>query len=96
MRSRYSALFERMASADPDARDFAFDEVLLDRERALPALIEGYHKYRDQPDLRFMLVQLMGFTNVRAAVPAVVAALEDHDPYIRAEAWRALEDLLAL
>jgi len=96
MRPRYAALFQRMMSTDPDERDKAFDDVLFDRQLALPDLEEGYKKYPRDPSLRFMLVQLMGFTNSNAAVPPVISALQDKDPYVRAEACRSLEDLNAV
>jgi len=96
MRTRYADLFQRMTSVDPDERDSAFDAVLFDRHLALSDLAEGYKKYRRRPSLRFMLVQLMGFTGAKAAVPPVMTALQDKDPYVRAEACRALEDLNAV
>ncbi len=96
MRPRYADLFKRMRSTDPDERDSAFDAVLFDRHLALPDLMEGYRRYRRQPDLRFMLVQLMGFSGAPEAVDPVLAALRDRDPHVRAEACRALEDLRAV
>jgi HEAT repeat protein len=95
MRPRYADLFRRMRSLDPDERDTAFDAVLFDRHQALPDLVEGYKKARRHPDLRFMLVQLMGFSGSPEAVPHVQDALQDKDPHVRAEACRALEDLRA-
>jgi len=85
-----------MMSSDPDERDTAFDAVLFDRHLALPDLIEGYQKYGRMPSLRFMLVQLMGFTGANDAVTPVQDALQDHAPNVRAAACRALEDLEAV
>lgn len=95
MRPRYEALFQRMRDPDPEAADAAFDAVLFDREQALPDLVECYQKARKDPVLRFLVVQLLGFSGARAAIPTCVAALADKDPAVRAEACRSLEDLRA-
>ena len=49
-----------------------------------------------EPKLRFYAIQLMGFTEDARAIPLVMEALTDHDPSVRAEACRALEDLGAV
>lgn len=95
MRPRYQDLFERMRDPDPVAADAAFDAVLFDREQALPDLIECLDKARKDPTLRFLCVQLLGFCGSQKGVPPLVAALEDKDASVRAEACRSLEDLRA-
>jgi HEAT repeat protein len=95
VRPRYKDLFDRMRAPDPVAADAAFDAVLFDREGALPDLIECLDRSRKDPVLRFLCVQLLGFAGSRLAVPALVAALDDKEPSVRAEACRSLEDLKA-
>lgn len=95
MRPRYKDLFERMRDPDPVAADAAFDAVLFDREGALPDLVECLDKSRKDPVLRFLCVQLLGFSGAKAAVGPLVMALDDREPIVRAEACRSLEDLRA-
>lgn len=95
MRPRYKDLFERMRDPDPVAADAAFDAVLFDREGALPDLVECLDKSRKDPVLRFLCVQLLGFSGAKAAVGPLIAALDDREAVVRAEACRSLEDLRA-
>lgn len=95
MRPRYKDLFERMRDPDPVAADAAFDAVLFDREGALPDLVECLDRSKQDHSLRFMCVQLLGFSGARAAVVPLVHALDDRNPIVRAEACRSLEDLKA-
>ena len=95
MRPRYQALFERMQDPDPLKADAAFDAVLFDREGAIPDTVECLQKARRAPALRFMCVQLLGFSGASAAIAPLVAALDDPDAEVRAEACRSLEDLKA-
>ena len=84
-----------MRDPDPVAADLAFDAVLFDREGALPDLIECLEKNRKDAVLRFLCVQLLGFSGTRRAVPPLLDALDDRDGSVRAEACRSLEDLRA-
>lgn len=105
MRPRYADLFRRMLDADPEAAEKAYDDVLFERADAIPDLIECYEACSAPParglarkasecaTLRFYSIQLLGFTESRAVLPTLVAALEDKDPIVRAEACRALEDM---
>jgi HEAT repeat protein len=93
MRPRYADLFQRMRDPDPVAADAAFDAVLFDRAEALPDLVECLQKSRKDPILRFLCVQLLGFSESPAALPALLEALEDKSAMVRAEACRSLEDL---
>lgn len=93
MRPRYADLFRRMRDPDPELADAAFDAVLFDREGAVPDLVECFEKSKKDPEMRFLCVQLLGFSGSKAAVPTLVAALEDKSPRVRAEACRSLEDL---
>ena len=93
MRPRYKALFDRMRDSDPVAADAAFDAVLFDREHAVPDVIECYDKAKKDPVLRFLCVQLLGFSGSEQAVPTILEALDDRDGFVRAEACRSLEDL---
>lgn len=95
VRPRYKDLFERMRDPDPVAADAAFDAVLFDREGALPDLIECLDRAKQDASLRFMCVQLLGFSGARAAVAPLILALSDKSPTVRAEACRSLEDLRA-
>ncbi len=93
MRPRYADLFRRMRDPDPVASDAAFDAVLFDRAEALPDLVECFRKSRKDPLLRFLCVQLLGFSEAPEALPVLLEALEDKSPLVRAEACRSLEDL---
>ena len=93
MRPRYADLFRRMRDPDPELADAAFDAVLFDREEAVPELIEGYEKAKKDAELRFLCVQLLGFSGSKAGIPTLVAALEDKSARVRAEACRSLEDI---
>lgn len=95
MRTRYKDLFERMRDPDPVAADAAFDAVLFDRGGALPDLVECLERSKKDPVLRFLCVQLLGFSGAKAAVAPLVLALDDKEPAVRAEACRSLEDLRA-
>ncbi len=95
VRPRYKDLFDRMRDPDPVAADAAFDAVLFDREGAIPDLIECLDRSKKDTVLRFLCVQLLGFSGSKLALPALVAALEDKEPSVRAEACRSLEDLKA-
>ena len=93
MRPRYADLFRRMRDPDPELADSAFDAVLFDREEAVPELVECYEKARKDPELRFLCVQLLGFSGSKAGIPTLIAALEDKSARVRAEACRSLEDI---
>lgn len=93
MRPRYADLFRRMRDPDPVAADAAFDAVLFDRAEAIPDLIECFQKSRKDPLLRFLCVQLLGFSEAPEALPVLLDALDDKNEMVRAEACRSLEDL---
>ncbi|MES2637995.1 MAG: HEAT repeat domain-containing protein [Myxococcota bacterium] len=93
MRPRYADLFRRMRDPDSVAADAAFDAVLFDRAEALPDLIECFQKSRKDPLLRFLCVQLLGFSESIEALPVLLDALDDKHEMVRAEACRSLEDL---
>ncbi len=95
MRPRYSDLFRRLGDVDPHQVDKAFDAILFDREQAVPDLIEGYTAGSHPDGVRYLLVQLLGFSESDSALPAVERALEDPSPKVRAEACRSLTDLRA-
>ncbi len=95
MRPRYSDLFRRLGDRDPHQVDKAFDAILFDREQAVPDLIEGYTRGSHTDGVRYLLVQLLGFTESHDALPAVERALNDPSPKVRAEACRSLTDLRA-
>lgn len=93
MRPRYADLFRRMRDPDPVAADAAFDAVLFDRAEAVPDLIECLEKSKKDPVLRFLCVQLLGFSEAADALTSLIASLDDRHPMVRAEACRSLEDL---
>ena len=95
MRPRFADLFDALLDPDPSRADAAYDAILFERWEALGDLAELYSRSSGEESLRFLAVQLMGFTEDRAAIPLVVAALDDAAPSVRAEACRALEDLRA-
>ena len=95
MRPRFADLFDALLDPDPSRADAAYDAILFERGEALSDLAELYSRGSGEESLRFLAVQLMGFTEDRAAIPLVVAALDDAAPSVRAEACRALEDLRA-
>jgi HEAT repeat protein len=93
MRPRYADLFRRMRDSDPVLADAAFDAVLFDRAEAIPDLVEGYARSKRDPTMRFLCVQLLGFSESPLALPTLREALNDKSPAVRAEACRSLEDL---
>ena len=93
MRARYIDLLKALRDPDPRRADNAFDAILFDREEALPALQEAYRKARRDTEMRYLLIQLMGFSGSTKAIDSVKLALSDSSPRVRAEACRALEDL---
>lgn len=95
MRPRYADLFQRMRDPDPVLSDAAFDAVMFDRAEAIPDLIECYDRSKKDDELRFLVVQLLGFSGSRKALPTLLDALEDKAPKVRAEACRSLEDINA-
>lgn len=95
MRPRFADLLRRLE--DPDIRqvDKAFDAILFDREQAVPDLVEAYCE-RDLPaSVRYLVVQLLGFSGSEEAIPTVLSALDDASSTVRAEACRGLMDLRA-
>lgn len=95
MRPRYKDLFNALKDPDPTRADAAYDAILFDRGEAIPDLVACYQQSRKDPLLRFYAVQLLGFSGDRRAIEPVIAALEDSEADVRAEACRALEDLRA-
>lgn len=93
MRPRYADLFRRMRDPDPVLADAAFDAVLFDRAGAVPDIVECFEKSRKDPAMRFLCVQLLGFSEAPAAYPTLLEALSDRSAMVRAEACRSLEDL---
>ena len=96
MRPRYADLFEALCDPDPERADRAFDAILFDRANALPELAECYQTSKRNARLRYLSIQLMGFTEDPRAISLVIKALEDPHPLVRAEACRSLEDLGAV
>ena len=95
MRPRYADLFEALEDPDPYRADAAYDAVLFDRGEALPDLEELYKTRGDNDNLRFLAIQLMGFSEDKRAIPLVVTALQDPSPRVRDEARRESDvDLL--
>src|SRR5438067_2346868 len=93
VRPRYADLFRRMRDPDPELADAAFDAVLFDRDLAVPDLVECYDRSKKDAEMRFLCVQLLGFSGAREAVPTLIEALDDRSARVRAEACRSLEDL---
>jgi len=95
VRTRYADLFEALSDPDPERADRAFDAILFDRAEALPELTECYKSAKRNARLRYLVIQLMGFADSTDAIPTIVDATNDPHPIVRAEACRALEDLIA-
>lgn len=95
MRPRFADLFDALNDPDPNRADAAYDAILFERGEALADLTELYERSKQDEYLRFLAVQLLGFTEDRDAIPVVLEALDDPAPGVRAEACRALEDLRA-
>jgi len=93
MRPRYADLLKRLNDPDPRKVDMAFDGILFDREQAVPDLLEGYTEPDLSDNVRFLMIQLLGFSECADAIPTVQKALEDPSPIVRAEACRSLADL---
>ena len=94
MRPRYADLFRALKDPDPTRVDAAYDALLFDRADAIPELAEAYKTFKRDAELRFYAVQLLAFSEDSRAVPYVMEALSDPDPSVRAEACRAVEDLM--
>ena len=92
---RYADLFSSMLYADRMRADAAFDAVLFDRHLAVPALIEQYKTAKENEILRYLCVQLLGFSDSQKAINALIVALDDTSAIVRREACFALEDLKA-
>ena len=92
---RYADLFERMLDADRIEADKAFDAVLFERHLAVEALIEQYGKSSENEIMRYLCVQLLGFSDSQKAINALIIALDDTSAMVRREACFALEDLKA-
>ena len=92
---RYADLFEDLCDPDQERADHAFDAILFDRGQAVPALERCYELSPRNAKLRYLVVQLLGFSGDPRAIPPVVRALDDRHAVVRAEACRALEDLRA-
>jgi len=95
IRPRFADLFEALCDPDPERADRAFDSILFERGEALEDLRACYQESKRNAKLRYLLVQLMGFSGDARAIPMVMTALDDSHPVVRAEACRALEDLNA-
>lgn len=105
MLPRYADLFRRMLDPEQELADAAYDAVLFDRADAVNDLVECYEACAAPParglarrqeqctTLRFLAVQLLGFSGSTDALPTILAALDDKSPLVRAEACRSLEDL---
>ena len=93
MRPRYADLFKKMRDPDLAKSDAAFDAVLFDRGQALPDIIECYKLAGSDHILRFYAIQLLGFSGSPDAIDTLLAALNDPEPMVRAEACRSLEDI---
>ena len=93
---RYKDLFRNMRDGDRARADQAYDAVLFDRAKAAPALIEQYHNAKKDEEMRYLCVQLMGFSEARVVIPTLIDSLDDPSPMVRREACFALEDLRAV
>jgi HEAT repeat protein len=93
---RYKDLFRNMRDSDRARADQAYDAVLFDRAKAAPALIEQYSKAVKDEEMRYLCVQLMGFSEARMVIPTLIDSLDDPSPMVRREACFALEDLRAV
>ena len=92
---RYADLFNGMIDSDRMRADQAFDAVLFERHLAVPALIEQYENAVDNEIMRYLCVQLLGFSDSKKAINALIIALDDTSAMVRREACFALEDLKA-
>ena len=90
---RYAELFQALLDSDQERADKAFDDILFDRQLAVPALIEQLVSSKDNHTLRYFCVQLLGFSESPIAVDPIINALQDTDVHVRKEACLALEDL---
>lgn len=95
MRTRYRELFQRLQNPNPRQVDEAYDSILFEREKAISDLIEGYRTETMPTQVRYLIIQLLGFTESNDALPVVIEALNDPEPKVRAEACRSLIDLRA-
>ena len=92
----YKDLFDTMLDPDPIKADEAFDKVLFERQKAVPALIEKYNLTPDSDIMRYYCVQLLGFSDSQESIELIRHALTDNSPLVRKEACFALEDLKAI
>ncbi len=92
---RYRDLFKGMLDSDRNRADAAYDAILFDRKLAAPALIEQYKKANKNETMRYLCVQLMGFSDSKKVISPLIDALDDPSAVVRREACFALEDLSA-
>ena len=92
---RYRDLFKSVLDNNQHRSDTAYDSILFDRELAVPALIQQYSEAPDNSQLRFICVQLMGFSDSRQTIDTLIGALEDPCASVRREACLSLEQLKA-
>ena len=90
---RYAELFEALLDPNQERADKAFDDILFDRQLAVPALIEQLILSKDNNSMRYLCVQLLGFSESPLAIDPILLALQDTNVFVRKEACLALEDL---
>ncbi len=93
---RYHDLFEGMLLPDNERADAAYDAILFDRHLAVPALIDQYNSSEDNDIMRYLCVQLLGFSDSDLAIDTVITALDDPKAIVRREACFAIENLKAI
>jgi len=92
---RYRDLFQNMRDWDRNRADAAYDAVLFDRKLAVAALIEQYQRSESDEMMRYLCVQLIGFSESKKSIPTLILALDDPSAIVRREACFALEDMRA-
>jgi hypothetical protein len=90
---RYAELFQALLDTNQERADKAFDDILFDRQLAVPALIEQLFRSKGNHNMRYLCVQLLGFSESPLAIEPILLALQDTDVFVRKEACMALEDL---
>jgi HEAT repeat protein len=90
---RYAELFAALLDSNQERADKAFDDILFDRQLAVPALIEQLLRSKDNHNMRYFCVQLLGFSESPLAIEPILLALQDTNVFVRKEACMAIEDL---
>jgi HEAT repeat protein len=95
-RQAVPALIEMLADPDEGVRSEAIDALgHIGDPMAGPALLEEYHKEKDDSGLRILLASTVGFCQYAPAIPPLIEALSSSENQLRRHATLGLRHLQA-